>query len=161
MIFLVALFVGCTQEKYLTYEGEKYTISYPPEWKVKTLEGGIVGFVSPGTSASDQFSENLNVYVAAAQPGATLDDYADAGTEQLKQTIPGFALVSKEKASSSGNPALKLEYSANNAGLTLKFVQVLTIKDNFFYTLTFVGEDKEYSSYSGQVEKMFDSFKMK
>lgn len=161
MIFLVGLLAGCSQEKYLGYEHEYYAINFPPEWRVATLEGGIVGFVSPKTSESDAFAENLNVLVAAAQPEATVDDYADAGMEQLKQVIPNFALVSRESTSLSGNPALRLAYSGNSEGLTLKFVQVLTIKNEVFYTLTFVGEEKEYSAYSGKLEKMLESFKMK
>ncbi len=161
MILLVGLLASCSQEKYLAYEHEYYAISFPPEWRIATLEGGIVGFVSPKISESDVFSENLNVLVAAAQPEATTDDYADAGIEQLKQAIPEFALVSRESTSLSGNPALRLAYRGSSEGLTLKFVQVLTIKDGVFYTLTFVGEEKEFNNYSGNLEKMLESFRMK
>ncbi|MBI4918961.1 DcrB-related protein [archaeon] len=164
LLFVIFL-IGCAQnaglEGYQKYNNDNFDISYPGDWKFSILEGGLIAFASPQENADDTFVENLNVYVSQAQPGLTLDDYVTAGLEQLKQVLPGFKMREVKETTFSGNPARELSYESNSEGASLRLFQLLVMKNNKIFTVTFVAEQAKYDAYSSQLKNILNSFNPK
>ena len=90
-----------------------------------------------------------------------LEDYVTAVKEQLATQLPGFQILSVDDATLSSQPAKKIVYSATVAGISLKMMQVIALKGDKLYEISFVAKESQYDSDSSTVDKMANSFVMK
>jgi serine/threonine-protein kinase len=75
--------------------------------------------------------------------------------------LPSFELIESTSATLSDNPAHKVVYTYSDAeiGIT-KTMEILTIKDDKLYFISYTADATKYSSYLPTIQKMIDSFKI-
>ena len=154
-----------------TYENPAYTfrIQYPSNWEKVEFNQGIeeghrniiVNFVSPLESSSDTFREYLIIEVGDLRSqNLSLNKYIDKQISS-RLSLPGFELIESTSATLSDSPAHKVVYTYSDAeiGIT-KTMEILTIKDDKLYFISYTADATKYSSYLPAIQKMTDSFKI-
>ncbi len=148
-----------------TYENADYgfKIGYPRTWTVtETVIEGIpaVQFISPLEGPDDVGQENVTVaYEDLPQP-TTLEEYAEATIGGLGDTIEEFNLIESVDTTLSGNPARKIVFTGKYEGMAAKWMEVLTIKGNRAYTISYIALPTTYARFLGIVQEMMDSFEI-
>ena len=160
-----------TKEDYfLTYENYAYAIriQYPFDWVIlePSQRGSssvniIVAFRSPPENSSDTKLENLLIQVGNLPfENIPLDQVVSASINNLKQSLIDFELVELNATTLSGNnPAHKVVYTNREGEDKHKTMQILSIKEDKAYLLTYSAEERKYSDYLPTIKKMIDSFK--
>jgi len=149
---------------FLTYESYTYGIrmKYPIDWtKEEQFLGLVVSFFSPQESASDDFLENLNVVVEDlfVQP-MTIDEYTELSIDQVKKIVTDISAIDSSFTTLDGNSARKLVYSGKQGIYDIKYMQILTIKDNKAYVITYTAEINKYTYFLGRIQEMVNSFEI-
>jgi hypothetical protein len=153
----------------LTYENPIYRmkIQYPSDWdKLEFNQGNIHDFIvifrSPAENALDTKLENL-VIQAGNLPfeNIPLEEVVKANIENLKQSLIDFELKESITITIAGdNPAHKIVYThkeEENNGKT-KIMQVLMIKSDKVYLITYTAEQGKYDTYLPTIQNMINSF---
>jgi eukaryotic-like serine/threonine-protein kinase len=158
---------------FLTYQSHTYgfKIQYPSNWEKLEFAQGIeeehrnivVNFLSPaGEGTSNTFREYLIIEVEnSTSHDESLTQYV-ATQINLRQALPNFNLVESTLTSvSGGNPAHKIVYTYSNpiVGIT-KAMDILTIKSDKLYFLSYNADTVKYSRYLPIIQKVIDSFQI-
>jgi hypothetical protein len=158
---------------FLTYQSHTYgfKIQYPSNWEKLEFAQGIeeehrniaVNFLSPtGEGASDTFREYLIIEVGNLTSHDESSDQYAAIQINLRKALPNFNLVESTPTSvSGGNPAHKIIYTYSNpiVGIT-KVMDILTIKSDKLYVLSYNADAVKYSRYLPIIQKVIDSFQI-
>ena len=100
------------------------------DWTVEEDElRAVVTFEAPDAGGGDVPPSVSVTREALPSPSITLEAYAEAGTRQLEQAVPGFMLVSEGAATLGGLPAKRIEYTGTQAELELHWQQVFAVAD--------------------------------
>ena len=159
-----------TSNNFLTYGSSVYgfKIQYPSTWETIEFSGEveegnrkiIVNFVSPLENPSDTFREYLIIERGHVEPntGSPLRSSVNTYLASLK-SLPNFRLIESNTVRFAQSSAEKLLYSYNNpeVGVT-KTIDMLTIKNNNLYLLSFNSDAIKYNNYLPTIQKMLDSF---
>lgn len=169
LVSIMLLSVACVKEtikpatkpaaELTNYNADDFSIGYPPNWVIKT-QGPVVIFVSPKEN-NDDFLENLNVIVAPTEEPVTLDEYTDAGINQLKQMFTELNILNRDKMTLSGKPAIRIVYEASKDGQTNKLMQVISKSNNTFFIITYTGSLNGYERSLATAQEMIQSFRIK
>jgi|SRR6188472_346627 len=158
---------------FLTYQSHTYgfKIQYPSNWEKLEFAQGIeeehrnivVNFLSPaGEGTSNTFREYLIIEVGnSTSHDESLTQYVTTQIH-LRQALPNFNLVESTLTSvSGGNPAHKIVYTYSNpiVGIT-KAMDILTIKSDKLYFLSYNADAVKYSRYLPIIQKVIDSFQI-
>jgi len=158
---------------FLTYQSHTYgfKIQYPSNWEKLEFAQGIeeehrnivVNFLSPaGEGTSNTFREYLIIEVGnSTSHDESLTQYVTTQIH-LRQALPNFNLVESTLTSvSGGNPAHKIVYTYSNpiVGIT-KVMDILTIKSDKLYFLSYNADAVKYSRYLPIIQKVIDSFQI-
>lgn len=86
-----------------------------------------------------------------------------ANINKLKQSLIDFELNESTTITvAGGNPAHKMVYTnVEENNIQTKTMQVLTIKNDKIYLITYTAEQRKYDSYLPTIQKMIDSFRIK
>jgi hypothetical protein len=155
----------------LTYENPIYRmkIQYPSDWdKLEFNQGNIHDFIvifrSPAENALDTKLENL-VIQAGNLPfeNIPLEEVVKANIENLKQSLIDFEIKESTTITIAGsNPAHKIVYThkeEEDNGKT-KIMQVLMIKSDKVYLITYTAEQGKYDTYLPTIQNMINSLKI-
>jgi eukaryotic-like serine/threonine-protein kinase len=155
----------------LTYENPTYAfgIQYPSNWEKVEFNQGIeeghrniiVNFVSPLEGSSDTFREYLIIEVGNLwSQKLSLDQYTNTQIRS-RLSLPSFELIESTSATLSDNPARRVVYTYSDAeiGIT-RTMEILTIKDDKLYFISYTADATKYSNYLPTIQKMIDSFKI-
>jgi hypothetical protein len=158
-----------TSSSFLIYENPTYRIriQYPSDWeKLEFSERNVVViFRSPPENSSDTKLENLLIQVGNLPfENIPLDVIASASINALKQSLIDCELVELNATTLSGNngnnPAHKVVYTNREGEEKHKTMQVLSIKEDKSYLLTYSAEASRYDRYLPTIQKMIDSFQI-
>jgi eukaryotic-like serine/threonine-protein kinase len=155
---------------FLTYGSSVYgfKIQYPSTWQRIEFSGEveegnrkiIVNFVSQLENPSDTFREYFIIERGPVGPHteSPLRSSVNTYITWLK-SLPDFKLIESNTVPFAQSSAEKLVYSYNNpeVGVT-KSVDMLTIKNNKLYLLSFNSDAIKYNNYLPAIQKMLDSF---
>jgi hypothetical protein len=83
-----------------------------------------------------------------------------AGIDLLNKIFERFNLTDITSTTLAGNPAQRIEYTARQDQVDLKFIQIVTIKDSKEYIITFGAAKGQFQNDVPAVQKMIDSFQM-
>ena len=158
---------------FLTYQSHTYgfKIQYPSNWEKLEFAQGIgedhrnivVNFLSPaGEGTSNTFREYLIIEVGNLTSHDESPTQYVATEINLRQALPNFNLVESTLTSvSGGNPAHKIVYTYSNpiVGIT-KAMDILTIKSDKLYFLSYNADSVKYSKYLPIIQKVIDSFQI-
>jgi eukaryotic-like serine/threonine-protein kinase len=127
-------------------------IQYPSNWQPQSPDNPFdtLRFVSPAGGI-------LGIQVSDIPMDVSLAQEATAGVNMLSKSFNNFSLVSSTPATiAGGNPAQRIEYTAREGQLDLRFIQVVTIKDGKEYILTFGAPKDQFSSDLPAVQQIVD-----
>ncbi|MFL6322901.1 MAG: PsbP-related protein [Nitrososphaeraceae archaeon] len=160
-------------KNFLIYENPAYgfKIQYPSDWEKIEFTGGveeghrkiIINFVSPLESASDNFREYFIIERGSIEPQATLSlQHGFNSYVTSLKSLPDFKLIESNIFSLGDRPAEKLIYSYSNpeVGVT-KTTDILVIKDEKVYLLSFNSDADKYNNYLPTIQKMVGSFQFR
>jgi len=147
-----------------TYAGTGYSIQYPPEWEMD-LSGkmGASFFIfSPLESDTDQFRENINLFVQdlSAQK-MNLDQYANLSEMQIKKMVTNVDFIENKRIIRGTDTCNNLLYKGDQGIFHLEFEQQYRIYDNKAYILTFTAEASKFQKYKEIGENILNSFAFK
>ncbi len=160
-----------TSKNFLTYESLPYgfKIQYPSDWERTEFSGEveeanrkiIVNFLSPLEGQSDTFREYFIIERGSLEShnGSTLQSSVNAYITSLK-SLPNFKLVESNMISFTQSLAQKFVYTYSNpeVGVT-KTMDILIIKNNKLYVLSFNSDAVKYDNYLPTIQQMLDSFR--
>ena len=155
------------EEDFLTYENYAYSIriQYPSEWERLEFNQRdslniVVIFRSPPENSSDTKLEKVVIQVGnLPSQNISLDEVVNANINNLKQSLTDFELIELNATTISGNnPAYKVVYTNREGEDEHKTMQVLSIKEDKAYLLTYIAEKRKYSDYLPTIQNMIDSF---
>jgi len=131
-------------------------IQYPSNWQLQRPDNPFdtLGFVSPAGGI-------LGIQVSDIPLNVSLAQEATAGVNMLSKSFDNFSLASSTPTTiAGGNPAQRIEYTARQGQLDLRFIQVVTIKDGKEYILTFGAPKDQFPSDLPAVQQIVDSFQI-
>ena len=155
-----------TSSPFLTYENPTYRIriQHPSDWeKLEFSQRNIVViFRSPRENSSDTKLENLLIQVGnLPSQNIPLDEVVRANINKLKQSLIDFELIELNATTLSGNnSAHKVVYTNREGEDELKTMQVVSIKEDKIYLITYTAEASRYNRYLPIIQKMIDSFRI-
>ncbi|HET7345109.1 MAG TPA: PsbP-related protein [Nitrososphaeraceae archaeon] len=176
-----------SKSNFLRYENPSYgiTIQYPTDWnriKPVTFKGhhniAIVEFKSPlqNDLATIRISvHNLTSHNMLDQ-FTTFFDKSDSQkillrgfilsyfTSLLTKKLPDFVFIkseSDEKTTLADNPAQKIVYQYRDEQDIIKAMEVLTVKGDRGFIISYTAEVSKYPDFIPIIKKMMDSFEIK
>ncbi|MDD4013385.1 MAG: PsbP-related protein [Candidatus Omnitrophica bacterium] len=137
-----------------------YTIKYPDDWYTKNASG-IIFLMSPVTSDSDDFSENINIIVQdIGKYKMNLKQYADYNYNLFPQHVPSFRLIDRGYTKVSGFEAYYMVYEKIDPdGRKVKHKVYTVLIGSIVYDITFSADKSEYDNYLPQAEQIIHSIK--
>lgn len=128
----------------------------------------IVSFRSPSEGEVDPWLEGMNIVVenlsAVSSIPISLSDYVNANIEAINKASQNFKLEQPAtEVTIDGRPAMTFAYTSTSPfdpSLTGKIMNVIVMKGNIGYVLTFSSNPEAYPTYLPTFEKMFQSLKI-
>ncbi len=150
---------------FLTYENYTYAIriQYPSDWeRLEFSQRNIVViFRLPQENSSDTKLENLLIQVGNLPfQNISLEALNNASVDNLRNSLVDFELIESNATTIAYNPAYKIVYSDRVEQDERKTMQVLSIKEDKVYLLTYSAEASRYDRYLPTIQKMIDSFRI-
>jgi hypothetical protein len=150
---------------FLTYENPSYRIriQYPSDWeKLEFSRRNIVViFRSPAENSSDTKLENLLIQVGNLPfQNISLEALNNVNIDTLRNSLVDFELVESTATTIAYNPAYTIVYTDRVGQDEHKTMQVLSIKEDKVYLITYTAEASRYDRYLPTIQKMIDSFRI-
>jgi hypothetical protein len=131
-------------------------IQYPSNWQPQHPDNPsvTVRFISPAGGI-------LGIQVSDIPQNVSLALETTAGINILNNTFDSFNLIDSTPTTIAGNnPAQRIEYTAKQDQLDLRFIQVVTIKDGKEYIITFGVPKDQFQSDLPALQQIIDSFQI-
>lgn len=157
------------RDTFLTYENSIYgiTIQYPSDWIADERDypadhngSKVVGFLSPSETDSSKFEDRLLIEMHELHPPTDIDNYAHNHIDNIraKVSIPSnFTLIESTPITLEGNAAKKIIYRTKSTEDQVKTMEVLTIRNDKSFIITYSSISSKYDSYLPIVEKRIES----
>ena len=143
--------------KEISDEALNYHFYVPDEW-ITDISTGM-------TSAYFDGRDPSNVSITAFELDDTsinsVDAYWELNEADLRLILPDMEYVDTADCTLGGSPAKQYIYTASMSGTEYKFMQVVTIRSNEVYILTYTATAEKYDSHIEDVISMVDYFKFK
>ncbi|MEE0968516.1 MAG: hypothetical protein U0M06_04000 [Clostridia bacterium] len=138
-------------------EDVSYNLFVPGGW-ITTSENGICGaYYSSG--------DKSNITMSSFYPEGDMEsiaDYWEKCKASYAETYKNFRLEEEEANVIIGErSAFKYTFSADIDSKSYKFMQIITVYDNLFYTLTYTAEADKYDAHLSDIEKVISEFEFK
>ena len=180
-----------SKSNFFKYENPNYgiTIQYPNDWnriKPVTFNGhhdiAIVEFKSPSEKPLQNDLATIRILVHNLTSHNMLDqfttffDKSDSQkillrgfilsyfTSLLTKKLPDFVFIkseSDEKTTLADNPAQKIVYQYRDEQDIIKAMEVLTVKGDRGFIISYTAEASKYPDFIPIIKKMMDSFEIK
>lgn len=146
------------------FSTEKYSIQYPPEWKLDTTQGNVELFLfSSPEFITPLFSENINLIILPKQSdepdSSDLEDFVTLRETQMKEN--GGTLLDSKRTKDSEGELHTLSYLGTFNNIEFKFKQQARMVDGICYVLTYTGKPIERDPHIKMVDQIFSSFIVK
>ena len=140
---------------------------YPEDWKKivhYSANNSRIEFISPLQSQFEIFPPSFVVSVANITSNLTLDRISKAIIDKGRQSMTDFNLLQSNITEVGSIPALKLIYTfiSSDPSLQLHFqtMDILTIKSNRLYTISYTESRAQYTNYLSTIEHIVHSFEI-
>jgi hypothetical protein len=142
---------------------EDYSIQYPKDWELN--QNGQMGtsfiLFSALENDEDNFRENVNLLVQSLQgQSVDLDAFTEISEGQVKSMLTNCTLYLSKRMKKGGQDYHKLIYTADQGGVSLKFVQYYWIENDNAYVLTLTCQESSFSRFKETGEKILNSFSL-
>ena len=150
----------------LVYESPAYGIrtQYPEGWEIQiqSISNSSLSlrFNSPPENDTDTFRENVLFEINTIPNNTALSNYTSAALTSYLESVPDFELneLSSTNLTNYAIPAYKLVGSRAQEGL--QYMQVIAIKEDKVYAISYSSEETRYSTYLPIIEKIISSFEV-
>ncbi len=132
-----APFSGPADGVLFTDGGGLYSMLTGPGWvdASDVFPDGVQGWFTGNETAA--FAENINIVTNSIPSGTPLDLAIEASIEQLGATFDNFTLIESGVVPGTNHPELGfLEYTADQAGVTIRFMQTFGLWDGTLVVFT-------------------------
>lgn len=174
MASLVLILTGCSKDgapdgyQNVANENDAFYFYVPTTWVSNTSGGTASAYYS-----SDDYS-NVSFTCMVIDPGKTdtLETYKITALEEFAAVLPNFKEVAREEKldengvkipdpAIDGKETLVFEYECTLGENNYKYLQAVTMKDNFFYIFTYTSLADNYDKHTSAVEDMISLVKFK
>ena len=137
---------------------------YPDGWEIliqRTSNSSIsLRFDSPPENDTDIFRENVNLEINTISNNTALSNFTSAALGSYLESYPDLELIELTSTNLANNtiPAYKLVGSRTQEGLD--FMQIVAMKEDKVYVITYSSEKTKYYTYLPIIEKMINSFEV-
>ncbi len=140
---------------------KNFQVTIPADWKVQEdAYNSLVRFFSP-QEEKDPFREDIGITIMKVEKDTKLDDYAMKAVDYMKDLVVDFVELENKNIKIDGIKAKKVVYAGIQGPHKLKWQQVIFIKDNEAYTITFTASSATYSQYVASIDTLVKSFDFK
>jgi serine/threonine-protein kinase len=140
---------------------------YPEDWKKivhYSANNSRIEFISPLQSQFEIFPPSFVVSVSNTTSNLTLDRISNAIIDKGRQSMTDFNLLQSNMTEVGSIPAQKLIYTftSSDPSLQLHFqtMDILTIKSNRLYTISYTESRAQYTNYLSTIEHIVHSFEI-
>ncbi|MBO5702543.1 MAG: hypothetical protein J6S71_08895 [Clostridia bacterium] len=174
MASLVLILSGCSKDgapdgyKNVANENDAFYFYVPTTWVSNTSGGTASAYYS-----SDDYS-NVSFTCMVIDPGKTdtLETYKTTALEEFAAVLPEFKEIAREeKLDENGvkvpdpviadKETLVFEYECKLGEDHYKYMQAVTMKDNFFYIFTYTSLADNYDKHTAEIENIISNIKFK
>jgi len=140
---------------------------YPEDWKKivhYSANNSRIEFISPLQSQFEIFPPSFVVAVSNTTSNLTLDRISEAIIDKGRQSMTDFNLLQSNMTEVGSIPVQKLIYTfiSSDPSLQLRFqtMDILTIKSNRLYTISYTESRAQYTNYLSTIEHIVHSFEI-
>jgi hypothetical protein len=110
---------------------------------------------------TDRPPGSFSVAIESVVPGLTLARYMDAGLAQVQQSVTGYqpGPRGRQQITLDREPAELIDYFAMVGNVRLYFQQVIALRDDTAYVLTFNTQPNDQSAYFSQAQTVLDTWR--
>ena len=174
MASLVLILSGCSGDgapdgyKNVANENDAFYFYVPTTWVSNTSGGTASAYYS-----SDDYS-NVSFTCMVIDPGVTdtLETYKTTALKEFSALLPEFKEIAREeKLDENGvkipdpdiadRETLIFEYECKLGEDHYKYLQAVTMKDNFFYIFTYTSLADNYDKHIAEIEEIISNVKFK
>lgn len=149
-----------TQIEDFVYENREwgYGLRYPYGWEKNDIKKpDIVMFVSPAESNADPANLTI-VATRLPDPMPSLEAMAQSNLDGIGKVVSGIEITESKKIDLGDFPAYQFKYKVGQGDKVSIGLQILIIKGNNTFVLSFVGSEKSFEKFQAFALKMIDSF---
>ena len=160
----LTILVITKKDDFNVYENSQYGIKvrYPKTWERQDLENPItaevVTFISPQQSDTDNFQEKVTISIDKFS--GRLDDLQKSSIQEINNTVSGAKIVDKSVTTLANKEASKLVFTGKNGKDILKNMQVVTLRGDQAYTITYTAKIDDYDQSVETADKMINSLEI-
>lgn len=162
MLLICASTAGIAQTK--NFANDAVSIAYPTSWEFseKGAPGMVFMIKSERTSEQDIFQENINLMVQDISAyNLDLAAFTKLSEGQIASSIGKAKIISSDTTTKAGLPAQHVIFTGSQSNYDLKFEQFYWVENGKAYIVTFTAEASKFDTYSADVAKMMETFKIK
>ncbi len=158
------IFLISKKDDWNVYKNSQYaiTIKYPKTWERRDLENPItaeiVTFISPKQSDKDNFQEKVTISIDKFS--GKLDDLQKSSIQEIHNTVSGVKIVDESVTTLANKEASQLVFTGKNGKDILKNIQVVTLKGDQAYTITYTAKVDDYDQFVETANKMINSLEI-
>jgi hypothetical protein len=161
------VFAQQTTTNFLPYANSTYGIKlqYPSSWDKEEngtrqgTETDVVTFSPPAINSNA--SLDMTIDDISDEKGIALAQYASGSISDLKQSVKNFKLVGLNTNSVlAGLPAYKSIYTYVGENTIFKDMEIVAIKGDKAYILTYEAGMNEYDKYLPIIQELINSFQL-
>jgi len=135
-----------------------YRLEYPSDFKVKTM-GSATVFSSSIADKTFAFSPSVNIVtIDLGQSPADPDVFYKQSKEALQKSLGNVDFIEDKKDKLSGVEAYRLVYISTQKKADFKFLQLICIRDNRAYVLTYTALQEQYDKLLKTAQAVIKSF---
>lgn len=147
-------------------ETQNFKVYHPKSW-IKSLDGQVgtsLILVCPDVLDYNPFRENVSLYkqsLSSFPVEVNLSSYAELTKGELYSLYPDIAFLRTEKKLHNGREYYELNYTFSRENFQLKSLQYIWIIGNYAFSLTYMGDQKDYDKFFPAALQIMQSFEFK
>ncbi len=163
ILFILFSFSGTSQILWKEYKDDVCKFEYPGAWRLvqEDSTGAHLFLFMPKTDEEDTFRENVNLIVQdLSQYSIGLKEFVSLSEYQVQNMIKESEILRSKTYKKKGEQHHEIEYTGEQNGRLLKFLQYYWVIDNKAYVLTYTAEPDHYEDYMKHIDMIFSSFEI-
>jgi hypothetical protein len=158
-IFLCAGLSFAQQNRIYKNNALGYQLEYPFGFKIRTI-GSAIAFSSEVEDRTFAFSPSVNVVVVDLGSGPVdVEDFYKQSKEALERSLGNVKFLEDKKDKLAGISAYRLVYTSRQKKADFKFLQVICVRNNKAYVLTYTALQEQYEKLLKTAQAIIKSFK--
>lgn len=137
----------------------RFSFTIPSNWVQTQAAGAEVAFQSPGAEGAVTGVVNI-VLEKLPSSTITLDEYDQAGEQNLRQQFPDYTPISLDRVTVDGKQAYKRVYTATIASRLMQLQQIYLIDRDVAYIVTCGAPQDAFGTYTTIFDQISGTFKI-